>query len=371
MRYDVVPVDARRLMRAFLALPWSIYRNDPVWVPQLRAETRRALDARRNPYYRDAEQQLLLCLRDGVPVARCAVLIKEAHERAFGVRTAFFGFFESIPDGEAVRALFDMASVWCGARGAVLLEGPFNPHHAAELGLQADHFSDAQIFFQTHNPPWYADLLRGAGFEAAERVITYRNPDVRSWLASRGDGNGQPLVSGEYRIRPFRMSRMREDLGHMRDVFNDAFARNWHFLPASEEDYAYALPSLRHITDPALVVFAEHRGTPVGVLMCVPDINPLIHRMDGRPGPLDLLRFRSAIKRLRTVVIYAVGLRRAYQATTAAVLLARAWERIMARYDVAECTWISESNTRARRGIEHFGMREDKHFDIYRRRLAS
>ena len=40
---EVNPVNDRRRLRQFIRLPWSIYSNDPVWVPPLLLERKEHL----------------------------------------------------------------------------------------------------------------------------------------------------------------------------------------------------------------------------------------------------------------------------------------------------------------------------------------
>ena len=53
---QVKPVNDRNELRQFIRLPWSIYSNDPVWVPPLLLERKEHLSPR-NPYFDHARYQ--------------------------------------------------------------------------------------------------------------------------------------------------------------------------------------------------------------------------------------------------------------------------------------------------------------------------
>jgi hypothetical protein len=159
MGYAVVSVSDEKRLKEFLRLPFFLYRDDPHWVPPVVSEVRRTLDTKRNPYFANATLRLFLCYKDGTPTARLAIVIDRLYEDKFGVRTAFFGFFESTNDEEAVRRLFGEAEEVCRAEGVKILEGPFNPNHYSELGLQVDKFETSPSFFQPYNPAYYSALL--------------------------------------------------------------------------------------------------------------------------------------------------------------------------------------------------------------------
>ena len=363
MGYDVRTVRDRRTMRDFLRLPERIYRGDPNYVPPLTHEVRRTLDARKNPYFVQAILKLLVCYRDGIPAARTALVINARHEQKFGVRAAFFGFFESIDDPAAAQALFATARHFCQSHRATLLEGPFNPNHYSELGLLLDHYSRPPTFFQTYNPPYYRGLLEAAGFSLSATLFTARNERIAATVAEQF--TVRPPVPEAFVVRHLDLRNRAEEMEKIREVFNDAFAANWHFLPANKDEYDFSAKFIHLITEPDLIWFVEHHGQPVGVALCVLDVNPLLRHFRGRPRAIALVRFLRGKRRVPTALIYAVGIRKRYHGTRVSTLLLDAVARTLGRFESAESTWMSEHNTVARRAVARLGMKEDKHFGIF------
>ena len=106
MDYTVRTVTDGRSLSDFLRMPHRIYRGNAHWVPPLRSETRRVLDAKRNPYFRSASRDLFLCSSQDGTLARASLVVSDDHHRRFHTKTAFFGFFESVDDDEFSNALF-------------------------------------------------------------------------------------------------------------------------------------------------------------------------------------------------------------------------------------------------------------------------
>lgn len=370
MEYEVHKVGNRRLLRDFLRLPSQIYRGNRHWVPPVTRDVKRTLDPARNPYFRTATLDLYVCYRNGLPAARTALVINDMHCRKFNVHAGFFGFYESINDTGATRALFHAVEGECARMNIDTLEGPFNPNHYSELGMLEDRYDEDQVFFQTYNPPYYHELLGSAGFGRGEALFTARNPDCRSLCGARTEDSPDERRADGFTTRHFRMDDFRHELEIVRDVFNDAFSSNWHFLPATQEEHLFAAKYLTMVTDPSLVAIVEHRGVPVGVLMCVLDVNPILRKLHGKAGPLSFLRFMRDRKKVRTLVIYAVGIRKAYQRTRAFVLLSDALRRMAQGFDVLESTWMSSSNPLAIAAARRMGMVEHKHFRMYAKHLG-
>jgi len=371
MSFDVVPVSDRKGLDDFLRLPFALYRGDPLWVPPVVAEVRRTLDAERNPYFADAALRLFVGYRDGTPAARLAVVISRAHERALGVRSAFFGFFESANDEDAARRIFEEAERYCRANGATALEGPFNPHHYSELGLQVDRFGTAPSFFQPYNPAYYVALLEKAGFRAAARFQTMKNDDLGTTLFRRFGALTAAGCRRGYTVRPFSLRARDRDLELMREVNNDAFAANWHFLPLSREEYAFSAQHMGLVTRPDLIAFVERQGRPVGVLHCVLDVNPLLRAWNGTAGPVKLLRFLRGRRSVKTIILFTVAIREEFRRSYVSQLLLAEFCRMARGFARAETTWLSPDNAPALRAAESLGMREDKHFAVYAKELRT
>jgi len=371
MTITATAVTGGRERRDFFHLPSAIYRRDPVWIAPIGSEVRRTLDPNRNPYFKHASLRLFLARRDGVPAARLALVIDDRHTPECGLRTAFFGFFESLNDPEAVSTLFREAEGVALANGALRLEGPFNPHHYAELGLQLDRFDAPPAFFQPHNPPYYAELLEGTGFRISKRLQTMRNDDIRGYLERRYGfpDRGETASRDGFTVRAFSRRRRAADLERIREVNNDAFASNWRFLPLSREEYAFSAKHMSLVSKPGHILIAESEGRPAAVLHCALDINPILREWRGKAGLLKYARFLRARRDIKTIILFTVAIKRQYRHTRVYFVLLEAFARLASGYAAAETSWLSADNIPAVRAAESLGMRPDRQFAVFAKEI--
>lgn len=372
MQYHTRIVSNRHALHEFLRLPWRIYCNEPTWVPPVASEVRRTLDAKRNPYFADAYLKLFICYdQNNNTSARVAIVIDRRYREKYGVKSAFFGFFECINDEDALRNLFDTALQYCRLEGVELLEGPFNPNHYSELGIQVNKFGTRPTFFQTYSHDYYPTLLERCGFSRGACLYTAKNDNICEYLRVKSGDSERRAADDDYTVRSLAIDNLEADLEKLREVFNDAFASNWHFLPVSREEYQYSAKFLRLVTDPKLIAIVEHNGMPVGVLMCVLDINPLLQKFQGSVGPIKYLRFLRQRRDIRTLIVYAVGVKKAYQRTHVIHILAEQLSLMARQYDALETTWISRDNAVTAKLAEKFGMFPDKYFAMYQMKVNS
>lgn len=363
MRCVTVSASTHRARRDFLRLPAAVYADDPHWVPPIAYDVARTLDTTRNPYFRHAGLELFVTYRAGVPVARAALVTDRRRIREDGV--AHFGYFEARPEADGPRDLFDALASRARAAGARTLEGPYSPHHYGEVGLQVDAFDRAPAFFQPHHAPWYAALLEGAGLREVTRLHTRRNPDVAATLRSRYASRTLLSRAGGLVARSFDPRRARRDLMRMREVYEDAFADNWRFLPVGEDEYLFAARHLRVVTPPELVTIVEADDEPVAVLQCAVDANPALRRLGGRLGPWRWCRFLRDRRRIRDLVVVAVGVKKAWRHTRAVRLLFDALCRTARRAGALETTWIAPGNRIVQHVCRRIGLARDRTYAVY------
>lgn len=370
MTYSVISVSSARQMKDFLRLPFVIYRPDPNWVAPLTSEVRRVLDEKLNPYFANAKLKLFLCYKGNTIASRTAIIINRLHWEKFDVKSAFFGFFESFDDLEAVRHLFDEAERYCRSQGVDLLEGPFNPNHYCELGLQVNQFRTTPSFFQPYNPEYYNNLLQEAGFRISARFQTRKNENISEYVLARYGAQTNPAEMDSYTIRSFATNDFKAELECFREVNNDAFSSNWHFLPLSKEEYLFSAKYLRLVTRPDLIKIVEHNGKPVALLHCVLDINPALKKMKGKAGPIEYLRFLRERRKIQKLIIFTVAIKKAYQHSRVYKLLLSEFCKVCLNYKVLESTWMSKENIAAVKAAEHLGLKPDKEFAIYEKHLV-
>ncbi len=171
-------VEGRSERSAFINLPWSLYSGDPLWVPPLKAAVRQILDVEKHPFYLGdgAEIELFLAWRGGHVVGRIVAILNHRFNRFHSSNEVHFGFFECIDDGEVARSLFGAVESWGGQRGSDAVLGPFNPSTNYECGLLIDGFERPPVVMMTYNPPYYSDLIEGAGFGKAKDLLAFVSP---------------------------------------------------------------------------------------------------------------------------------------------------------------------------------------------------
>ena len=371
----VVPVDGRRGLRRFIRLPWSLYADDPAWVPPLMVERHQHLSPS-NPYFAHARCRFWLAYRDAAPVGRISAQIDELHVARYGDATGFFGMLEAEDDADVFSALLSTAETWLRSEGMGRIRGPFNLSINHECGLLVEGFQTPPMIMMGHALPYYAKRLIAQGYDGIKDLLAYRipadftPPSVMREILAR--------AAGRVTVRPLRKARLREELKILRDIFEDAWSNNWGFLPFTEAEFAHLGDNLRLFVDEDFVQIAEVEGTPAAMLVVFPNLNEAVRDLNGRLLPFGWLKllWRLKVAFPKTARIPLMGVRKRYQGTllgaALAFLVIDAVRAPGARRGVREVdlSWILEDNVGMRNMLEAIGGLLYKRYRIYEKELS-
>lgn len=363
----VVPVRSRADLRRFINLPWSIYRDDPDWVPPLKRDVRTAFDPAKHPFHLHSEVQPWLALRGRKVVGRICAIRNRNHEQVHGETVGFFGWFECIDDPEVAERLFEAVRGWLRERGLTVMRGPTSFSTNETTGLLIGGDGGPPALLSAHNPPWYPALLEGCGLGKVK--------DLYAWHAVAGHRPGhlvraQKLVSRRYgiRIRTLDMSRFDGELIFIRRLYNAAWRRNWGYVPMTDAEIDHMAAELKPIIDPNLVLFAETPdGEVIGVAVALPDFNLILHRLNGRLTPLAIIRLLMHRRRITRLRVLILGLLEEWRGKGIDALLYLALYRNAAAAGMkdADMSWILEDNHRMNAAIERLGGRIYRTYRLY------
>jgi hypothetical protein len=371
---EIVAVRGNEELRSFLRVPWSLYADDPNWVPPLLLERREHL-SKRNPYFRHATYQSWIARRGKRAVGRISAQVDQLHLRRYDDRTGFFGMIEAVDDREVFQALFDTAQNWLAEQGMRRVMGPFNLSINDELGLLVEGFDTPPVIMMGHSLPYYAGRIEEQGFSAAQDLLAYR---IRcDFPAPRHLDALTARVAGRVRLRSPRRETFAADLAVLKDIFEDAWANNWGFVPFTDEEFAELGKNLRLLVPLDYVRIAEVDGEPAAMMVLFPNLNEAIRDLDGRLFPLGWLKllWRLKVSGVKSGRVPLMGVRQRFQggrlgATLALMMITslQASGRSRGMEDV-EMSWILEGNRGMRNIIESIGGEPYKRYRIYQKEL--
>ncbi len=365
-------VTDKRGMDRFIRFPWTVYRRNPNWVPPLLSEVRFVLSDK-NPFFRHSEAAYFLARKNGEVAGRIAAIIDRNHINIHNEQTGFFGFFECLPDVAIARDLLDAAGTWLKERGIEVMRGPMNPSTNDECGFLLEGFDSPPMIMMTYTPPYYLDYMEQCGLVKAKDLYAYLSVIKDVSAAPRLEklaASIQARVPGLV-VRPANMKNFRNELEAVKDIYNSAWGHNWGFVPMTDEEIESMAKRLKPLIVSELLIMAEVNGDPAGFFMAVPDYNQVLRRINGRLGPVEILKFLWYSRKITDIRVLTMGVKEEYRKKGIEGLLYLSSFKAATRkgYQCAEMSWILEDNMLMQKGCELMGGKLYKKYRIYEKNI--
>lgn len=360
-------------LRDFVRFPLSLYKNDPNYIIPSIEQQVRALLGRHNALITNGVQTFLMAFDGDKPVGRLLAGIDFRATQQPGERQGYISMFECVNDQNAANALFTAAETFLKLNGIGGIVGP-NPTLFDDfgIGLLAEGFDQSPTFLSPYNPPYYTQLFENAGFTKYRDHFSYdlslqtiSDSRYESVLHRAGKRFGYTVKNID--LKNDLKTKSRE----VARVIAESTPPEWNVLPPTSETLYRELKRVRHVLWPELVLMAYAGERPVGVMLTIPDCNPMLKGLRGNLFPIGTFRMlfmRSYVKRVRTAMLYVVP--EFQNKGVEAVMTYRTLNA--ARQDgiqQAEASMINEKNMKVQLGIEKLGGTVSKVYRQYHKEI--
>jgi hypothetical protein len=346
-------------------------------VPPLLKFERERFSPDKNPFYKHAQVQLFLARRGPEVTGRISAHIDSEHNRYHAETTGFFGFFECENDPQTAAALLAAAEAWLRERGMSVSRGPLNFSTNGEVGLLVHGHDEPPMVLMPYTHAYYLDLVEACGYTKVRDLYAWKwqyQPVPEGPPATMAAGlRARP----EVRTRRANLKRFRDEVRTILDIYNDAWAENWGFVPATGAEAEKMAHDLKLLADPYIVPFVEINGAPAGVALAIPNLNEAIRDLDGKLFPLGFLKllWRLKVRRIKTGRLLIFGIKKQFRtrqyAGLAYLLCDEIYRGALARgYEWAEFSWTLEDNGLVNSLIRKVGAEHYKTYRIYEKGLS-
>jgi GNAT superfamily N-acetyltransferase len=363
--------------KEFIAFQYEVYKNEPRFVPPLLMDRENFLSSKKNPWYEFGTAALFLARKGGKVVGRIAAVNDPRYNEFHGVKVGWFGLFECFDDLEVAKALLAEAEKWVKAKGMTEIMGPANFSSNNEWAFLADGFDKEPVLMMPYNPEYYLKLVEQAGYAKAK--------DLWAWEVDLTKPVPEKIARVAEKVRQkegitVRYANMKDwdnEVKRIKDIYNDAWEKNWGFVPMTDKEFDHLAKDLKMILIPEMTLIAEVKGEPVAFAITLPDANQAIKHAKGRLTrfglPIGLVKMLLAMKKIRFGRLAILGIRQGFRKRGLdAVLMGDTFlnGRKLGWYG-GEIGWTLEDNDMVNRAIELFGAKKYKTYRIYSKALEA
>ena len=370
MAVTVEKVVTKKQTREFIKFPYSLYRADKNWVPNLLMDDYRKINRARHPFYQHAAAELFLARKDGVVAGRIASIHDSIWEKTHQEKAGYWGWFECVEDPAVAKALFDAAFEWARGRGCVRAIGPMSPNANDIIGCQVEGFEGSPVFLMPYNPSYYDRLIQACGSRKWKDLVAWMldDPEIPERLSKI-----MPRVEakGGFTLRTLNMKEFKKEIGRFNELYNQFEQVNAVFTPMTPEELELMANDLKIVLDPELVFFAEVDGKPVGVSLTMPDFNVAFKAAHGRLFPIGIFHLLTAKKKTRLARTVSMGVLKDYRNRGIDLSFYYHTYKNGTKhgFNAAEMSWVEEDNVNMTNTAVKIGGKPYRKYRVYEHKL--
>lgn len=360
-----------RDFESFFAVPENIYPEEFGFVSILKSDLKRFLNSK-NPIFKNGDRDFSYwtAFRDDKPVGRIVGHLHRASNEKYGWKRAYFGYFDCENNFETAKALLLKAEEFGRQRGATELIGNFNLTAMQAIGVVTKIHMAKSYTDQVYAPEYINEHLAKAGFTATFPMVTHE-VDISAFEPESILGPKQKAILSDpsYRFVDLKSRPVPEILEAMRSCLNNGFIDNPMFVPLTYNEMYFQAKDMMLVIDRHISSMVEHNGQPVGVIVCIPNLNPFLKAIRSRFGLSTLFHFiRHKFSRESAIIIFysvdktyhSMGLNGAMLYKTMSALKSRG-------YKTMGGTWISSENTASIRQAEKLGAKTMHELKLFKK----
>jgi len=306
---------SKRDLREFVKFPFSLYKDNPYWIPPIISDELASFDKTKNPAFENAEAYFFLAYQNKSIVGRIAAIVNWTEINQQKVKKMRFGWFDVIDDLEVTKALLDKVNDIGKQNKLEYIEGPVGFSNLDKVGVLTEGFDQLGTMITWYNHPYYKVHLEELGFEKEKEYYEWKFPF--SNVEPETFKKANILIKKRYQLKSINFTSTKEIMPYvdkMFDLFNESYAKLSSFVPISDTQKEYFKKKYISFINPEYVVYvADKNDQLVGFAIVLPSFSKALQKAKGKLFPFGIFHLLKAKKQSKDVIFYLIGIHPDYQ----------------------------------------------------------
>lgn len=277
----------------FLALPITIFKNDPLWIQPLDKDILEVFDENKNKAFRTGKlQRWILSNELGETIGRIAAFTNTKYKnKGDNIPVGCIGFFECINDKPAATLLLDTAKEWLQKEGMQAMDGPVNFGERDKWwGLVTKGFMQP-LYGMNYNPPYYVSFFEDYGFKIFFEQVCFSMKNKEPLENKIWERYSEISSDKKFTAAHLQKNNLKKYAIDFATVYNKAWAGHGGLKQMAEAQAIILFKKMKPIMDEKIIWFAYYDNEPVAIFINLPDLNQWFKFLKGKFGFLQKLQF--------------------------------------------------------------------------------
>lgn len=358
----------------FINFPHDLYADDKFYVPEIYIGQKDMMNPDKYPFHQYGNVRYFIAKKNNKIVGRIAAINNNNYNLHHNSKVGFFGFFDAIEDQEVVNSLLNKVKFFAQENGHEYLMGPTNFTTNETAGVLVEGFDDSPKILMTYNKTYYGNVLENYGLKKEMDLYAFMiYTEKASEKSLRLAGALQERLKNKgITIRSVNLKELDKEAKSIQKIYNDAWEKNWGFVPFTDAEFNYLKNDLKMLIDPAFAYIAEKNGEPIGFGLTLPNINEvLIKNKRGKLFPFGIFRLLFGKNKTKFVRIIALGVLAEYRKMgIEAIFFAKNIQEAKRRgLTGGEASWVLENNDAMIAAANQLGGERYKTYRLYKMKI--
>lgn len=376
MSVEIRTVTTKKDLKTFVKFPFSLYKDNEYWVPQLISEDMEIFDPQKNPAFETAESRQFLAYKDGKVVGRIAAILSHAANKKYDAKNLRFGWFDVIDDYEVALCLFKAVENWGKELGMTTLTGPHGFSDLDPEGMLVEGYDQLATIAVYYNFPYYNDLVERFGFEKEIDYVEFRS------IAPHDTGIPPKLLRLADRIHErsglklLKFKNKKEIMKRAEEIFqllDETFEEIYGSVPLSHTQMKYYVTKYFTMVDLDYVqVAANEDDELVAFMISMPNLSRAFQKAKGKLFPFGWFHILRAMKTADVLDFYLAGVKEKYRGQGIDLLMVLEIAKASLRRGIqfSESNPELETNKKIQAQWKYFNPTQHKRRRIYKKAIG-
>ena len=323
----------------FVKFPFSLYKNNPYWIPPIISEEIASFDKIINPIFKSAQANFYMAYQNNLPVGRIAVIINWDEVNNQNKKKVRFGWFDVINDIQVTKALLDKAFELAKLHNLENVEGPMGFSNLDKVGVLTEGFDQLGNMITWYNFEYYKTLLEKLGFVPEKKYIesifsfsNIDNPPIKK---------ASELIQKRYNLKPLNFSKTSQLMPYvnqMFDLFNAAYAKLESFVAINDIQKEYFKKKYISFINPEFIKFVMDKDDKmIAFAIVMPNFAQALQKNRGKLFPFGFYQMLKAKKNSKETLFYLIGILPEYQSKGVTAIIFDEYHKTFTEKGITNC----------------------------------
>lgn len=294
----------------FLKFPYTLFKDDKMWVPSLLMDERVTFNKKKNPVFEFCDYKIFLAYRGKDIVGRVVGILNNRANEIWNQKRMRFGWFDYIDDVEVTDSLLKAVENWAKETGMNEIVGPMGFTDMDKEGMMVEGFDVNCPMACYYNPSYYPPLIEKLGYAKEVDWIQYEikaNQPIPEKVAKVN-----ALIKDKYNLRIVEGLTKKQIIDLYAEkifkVVNKSFAGLFGYVPLNEKQLKFYVGQYFTFIDPKLVCFiVDEKDDVVAFGVSMPSFSEALRKGKGRLFPFGWYYLLRALKNYDYIDLYLNG----------------------------------------------------------------